>query len=115
MRDCSSKHVCMAHNCIPRTHILLPEGHTPESIRAPADAAWLHDIALRDLALHEKHAACIDAKGDVYQWGEGFFDSSRTAEASKPLLTLRGKVCECALSPYKYSGISSLIVRDSRQ
>ncbi|KAJ3476287.1 hypothetical protein NLI96_g11263 [Meripilus lineatus] len=74
-----------------KTHILFPEGQSPESVRTPADAAWLSDVALRDLVLHEKHAACIDARGDVYQWGEGFFDSSRAAESTKPLLTLRGK------------------------
>ena len=57
-------------------------------------ADWLKDIALRDLALQEKHAACIDAKGDVYQWGDGFFGSSESSSSSsgKPLLTLRGKV-----------------------
>jgi len=48
-------------------------------------------VALRDLQLHEKHAACIDARGDVYQWGEGFFGEALKAVRS-PKLSLRGKV-----------------------
>ena len=58
-------------------------------------ADWLKDVALRDVALHEQHAACIDAKGDVYQWGDGYFGTVGSGNAStsgKPVLTLRGKV-----------------------
>ena len=82
-------------HCICRTHTLSLDDHIPESIRAPAVTDWLKDVALRDLVLHERHAACIDAKGDVYQWGDGFFGSTGTENAStsgKPALTLRGKV-----------------------
>ncbi|OBZ75617.1 Protein FMP25, mitochondrial [Grifola frondosa] len=56
-----------------RAHLLSVDGELPESIRTPATAEWLENVALRDLALHEKHAACVDARGDVYQWGDGFF------------------------------------------
>lgn len=42
------------------------------------------------MALHERHAACVDARGDVYQWGNGFFGSK--ADAKGPKITLRGKV-----------------------
>ena len=42
------------------------------------------------MALHERHAACVDARGDVYQWGDGFFGSKSDAKA--PKITLRGKV-----------------------
>ncbi|KAI6036529.1 regulator of chromosome condensation 1/beta-lactamase-inhibitor protein II, partial [Pisolithus microcarpus] len=42
----------------------------------PQTSAWLENVALRDLALHERHAACVDARGDVYQWGDGFFSSA---------------------------------------
>lgn len=50
-------------------------------------------VALRDLAFHEKHAACVDAAGNVYQWGDGFFDLPSDNQASpEPALTLSGKV-----------------------
>jgi len=42
------------------------------------------------MALHERHAVCVDARGDVYQWGDGFFASK--PDAKVPKLTLRGKV-----------------------
>lgn len=42
------------------------------------------------MALHERHAASVDARGDVYQWGDGFFGLKSDAKA--PKLTLRGKV-----------------------
>ncbi|TFY78019.1 hypothetical protein EWM64_g5994 [Hericium alpestre] len=46
-----------------KAHILLLDGDV-EQIRNPAVASYLEDVALRDLALHATHAACIDAKGD---------------------------------------------------
>lgn len=58
-------------------------------------AGWLQNVALRDLALHENHAACVDARGDLYQWGDGFFglsDSAQDSRSMTPKLTLRGKV-----------------------
>jgi alpha-tubulin suppressor-like RCC1 family protein len=58
-----------------------------DSVRNPAGAEWLKDIALRDLTLQERHAACVDAKGDVYQWGAGFSPSF-----TEPTITLRNKV-----------------------
>lgn len=65
-----------------------------EYVRTPAVADWLNGVALRDLSMHERHAACVDASGDVYQWGDGFFGSSESASTSgKPVSTLRGKVC----------------------
>ncbi|KAJ3541331.1 hypothetical protein NM688_g6101 [Phlebia brevispora] len=78
-----------------KTHLLASDDHVPESVRTPAVADWLKDVALRDLVLHEQHAACIDAKGDVYQWGDGFFSAqgpkASTSTSGKPVLTLRGK------------------------
>lgn len=58
----------------------------------PVNTNWLKDVALRDLALHERHAACVDARGDIYQWGDGFFGSRPRSEAQEPKLTLCGKV-----------------------
>jgi alpha-tubulin suppressor-like RCC1 family protein len=71
--------------------ILSPEVSSEETLRTPTVAKWLDGVALRDLQLHQKHAACIDARGDVYQWGEGFFGESLRGVRS-PKLTLRGKV-----------------------
>ncbi|KAI8998804.1 RCC1/BLIP-II [Trametes punicea] len=72
-----------------RTHVL--EDDLPESIRVPTPSEWFDNIALRDLALHENHAACVDARGDVYQWGDGFFGNEPGSSHGKPRLTLRGK------------------------
>lgn len=73
-----------------KTHVLDFDEQTPESIRTPAAAAWLENVALRDLALHERHAVCVDARGDVYQWGDGF-GSKPGSSSGKPALTLKGK------------------------
>ncbi|KAG6832413.1 hypothetical protein H0H87_001573 [Tephrocybe sp. NHM501043] len=58
-------------------------------IRTPSVAAWLDGVALRDLAIHKDNAACVDSRGDVYQWGKGF--SSDDVGKRKPTLTLREK------------------------
>lgn len=74
-----------------RSHVLSISEDIEESIRSPAVANWLENVALRELALHERHAACVDARGDVYQWGDGF--AGRPGSSSgKPIRTLRGKV-----------------------
>lgn len=80
-----------------RAHIISPDASDAAQIRSPAVASFLQDVALRDLAVHATHAACVDGRGDVYQWGDGFF-GQRSASASgddrlgKPVLTLQGKV-----------------------
>ncbi|KAI0670555.1 RCC1/BLIP-II [Trametes maxima] len=71
------------------THTL--DGELPESVRLPTSSEWFNNVALRDLALHEQHAACVDARGDVYQWGDGFFGTESGSSHGKPRLTLRGK------------------------
>ncbi|KAJ6623449.1 regulator of chromosome condensation 1/beta-lactamase-inhibitor protein II [Mycena sp. CBHHK59/15] len=65
---------------------ILPSSTT---IRKPFVASWLDNVALRDLVLHQSHAACVDARGDVYQWGKGYLP--RTLEDEKPKRTLSGK------------------------
>lgn len=70
---------------------MLPNGPTTEPIRTPAVAEWLNNVALRDLQFHHTHAACVDARGDVYQWGDGFFGKA-FAGVRSPKRTLRGKV-----------------------
>lgn len=59
-------------------------------------------MALRDLAVHAAHAACVDGRGDVYQWGDGFFAGEQSASGDgKPVLTLRGKVRTTTLPPFE--------------
>lgn len=59
-------------------------------IRTPSIAEWLDGVALRDLAIHNDTAACVDSRGDVYQWGNGF--TGGDDRKKKPILTLREKV-----------------------
>ena len=73
-----------------RNHIL--DGELPESVRVPANSNWFKNVAMRDLVLQENHAACVDARGDVYQWGDGFFGSAPGSSNAQPELTLKGKV-----------------------
>ncbi|KAG2077976.1 RCC1 BLIP-II [Suillus decipiens] len=70
-------------------NLIDPNEPGVQRVQYPVNASWLKDVALRDLALHERHAACVDARGDVYQWGGGFFGSNPTSK-SEPKLTLRG-------------------------
>ncbi|KAG9008041.1 hypothetical protein FRB94_013806 [Tulasnella sp. JGI-2019a] len=64
-------------------------------------------VALRDLAFHEKHAACVDAAGNIYQWGDGFFDLPGDNQGQKPVLTLSGKdITSIALSGSKVYALS---------
>ncbi|OJT08890.1 Protein FMP25, mitochondrial [Trametes pubescens] len=72
-----------------KAHIL--EDDLPESVRVPTPSEWFDNVALRDLALHEQHAACVDARGDIYQWGDGFFGNEPGSSHTKPRVTLRGK------------------------
>lgn len=60
-------------------------------MRQPTIAKWLEGVALRDLQLHRTHAACVDARGNVYQWGDGFFGPTSKGSA-KPMPTLMGMV-----------------------
>ncbi|KAH9989777.1 regulator of chromosome condensation 1/beta-lactamase-inhibitor protein II [Russula vinacea] len=81
-----------------RAHIISPDASDAAQIRTPAVASFLQDVALRDLAVHATHAACVDGRGDVYQWGDGFFGGQPSAAAAaasgddrKAMLTLQGK------------------------
>ncbi|KAJ7470577.1 regulator of chromosome condensation 1/beta-lactamase-inhibitor protein II [Mycena latifolia] len=72
-----------------RAKILSPLLPSSITIKKPFAATWLDNVALRDLALHERHAACVDVRGDVYQWGEGFASSG--LDDGCPTRTLSGK------------------------
>ncbi|KAI6166953.1 regulator of chromosome condensation 1/beta-lactamase-inhibitor protein II [Pisolithus thermaeus] len=76
-----------------KSHIINPTEPKVDVVQYPTNVSWLENVALRDLALHERHAACVDARGDVYQWGDGFFSSVSTfkPEARRPKPTLIGK------------------------
>ena len=75
-----------------RSHIISPDASDAAQIRTPAAASFLKDVALRDLAVHATHAVCVDGRGDVFQWGDGFFGASEEATTKAPVMTLRGKV-----------------------
>ena len=85
----SNKYVILSfflyYNSFVRFNLLSPD--SVDTIQTPQSVPWLRDVALRDLALHEKHGACVDVKGNVYQWCSGI-----TIPNSKPTLSLRGKV-----------------------
>ncbi|KAI0261837.1 regulator of chromosome condensation 1/beta-lactamase-inhibitor protein II [Gloeopeniophorella convolvens] len=74
-----------------RSHIISPDAAGADQTRTPSEVSFLQDVALRDLAVHTSHAACIDARGDVYQWGDGFFGTTSAQSQREPILTLRGK------------------------
>jgi hypothetical protein len=78
-----------------RNHLINPERDSNDCIKFPTYAPELFQSPLRDLALSSSHAACVDASGDVYQWGDSFFGSEHT-ESKRPQLTLQGKVRERA-------------------
>ncbi|KAL1680822.1 regulator of chromosome condensation 1/beta-lactamase-inhibitor protein II [Schizophyllum commune] len=78
-----------------------------ESLRLPSLANWLNGVALRDLALHESYGACVDAKGDVYQWGDGYSGVDPPKDA-KPAATLRGKnIVQLQLTESRLFALSS--------
>lgn len=77
-------------------------------IRSPTIAAWLDNVALRDMQLHRRHSACVDARGDVYQWGDGFLGSAALQGAAKPIPTLTGKnIVKLQLTDYKVYALSA--------
>ncbi|KAH8117476.1 RCC1/BLIP-II [Phellopilus nigrolimitatus] len=63
--------------------LISPTTPESDSFRVPSNVPWLKDVALRDLALHERHGACVDARGDLYQWDK---------ETQGPILSLMGSV-----------------------
>ncbi|KAI0736633.1 RCC1/BLIP-II [Fomitopsis betulina] len=90
-----------------KSHVLSISEDVEESIRSPAVANWLENVALRALVLHERHAACVDARGDVYQWGDGFERRSGTS-SGKPVRTLRGKnIVRLQLTPTRVYALSA--------
>jgi hypothetical protein len=89
-----------------RSGIISPGESDAVQIRTPAVASFLQDVALRDLAVHAAHAVCVDGRGDVYQWGDGFFGKESASGNRKPVLTLQGKVRPSHFR-YKWGGTLS--------
>ncbi|QRV86213.1 RCC1/BLIP-II protein [Ceratobasidium sp. AG-Ba] len=86
---------------------ILAPGVLKDNIRLPQDVPAWTDVALRDLALHEKHAACVDAAGDVYQWGTGYYGELAEAQVGEPQRTLTGKnISKVALSAARVFALS---------
>ena len=84
-----------------RDSLLSPTDPETEVFRNPTNVPWLKDVALRDLALHEKHGVCADARGDVYQWN---------ANTGGPVLTLAGKVCSSCSQSGTFSSAERLLL-----
>ncbi|PWN40879.1 RCC1/BLIP-II [Ceraceosorus guamensis] len=56
--------------------VVAPDAPSLTLVKTPRPISYFEGMALRSIALMEKHGVCVDAAGDVYQWGLGFFDSS---------------------------------------
>ena len=87
-------------------------------IRTPTVASFLRDVALRDLAVHATHAVCVDGRGDVYQWGDGFFLGQEQQPAPggagdrMPVLTLKGKVRPVLTPPLLHALMMLIALHD---
>lgn len=88
-----------------KNKLISPDAPSSESLRTPS-ASDLTLPPLRDLALHAAHGALVDARGDVYQWGDAHFgDTSR--DNREPMPTLTGKdITSVALSGRKLYALS---------
>ncbi|KAH7340338.1 regulator of chromosome condensation 1/beta-lactamase-inhibitor protein II [Rhizoctonia solani] len=84
---------------------ILAPGSNKDFIRTPEEALPWTGVALRDLAFHEKHAACVDAAGDVYQWGDAYYGEGKSGTG--PQRTLSGKnISQVALSATRVFALS---------
>ncbi|KZV90442.1 hypothetical protein EXIGLDRAFT_837841 [Exidia glandulosa HHB12029] len=75
-----------------KSKLISPEASAADSFRSPA-ALDLQLPPVRDLALAATHGALVDARGDVYQWGDGHF-GTRSVDNREPMATLKGKRLE---------------------
>lgn len=77
-----------------RYNVVAPDAPQVTLIRSPRSIPFFDGVALRDINLQEKHGVAVDANGDIYQWGLGFFDPSvreMTAVEDVPLGRRREK------------------------
>ncbi|KAK4688431.1 hypothetical protein P7C73_g1683, partial [Tremellales sp. Uapishka_1] len=55
------------------------------TLKRPTPLPQLGSTPLRDLIVHEKYGACLDARGDIWMWGAGYDPSGAVGKS------LRGK------------------------
>lgn len=67
-------------------YLTLSPDRTVKVFKRPTPMAQLGATPVRDLAIHEKYGACIDASGDLWMWGVGYDPSGQVGRS------LRGKV-----------------------
>lgn len=85
-----------------RYNVVAPDAPSVTLIRSPRSIPFFDGVALRDICLQEKHGVAVDAQGDVYQWGLGFFDPSvreMTAIEDVPLGRRREKAAANVRAP----------------
>ncbi|KIO32474.1 hypothetical protein M407DRAFT_213529 [Tulasnella calospora MUT 4182] len=89
-----------------KSHAISPSDSYDSKLPTPLSKLSGVGTALRDLAFHEKHAACVDASGNVYQWGDGFYGDASSTDG--PVLTLKGKnIVKVCLSNSKVYALSN--------
>uniref|UniRef100_V5ERW9 Putative mitochondrial protein n=2 Tax=Kalmanozyma brasiliensis (strain GHG001) TaxID=1365824 RepID=V5ERW9_KALBG len=98
-----------------RYNVVAPDAPQVTLIRSPRSIPFFDGVALRDINLKEKHGVAVDANGDVYQWGLGFFDPAvleptaiedvplgrRREKAGANLTAPRGSTASLVLNPVK--------------
>lgn len=98
---CSQRRILRNNTLLPPTSATTSTQNMLKTARPTPYIA--KSTPLRDLVLAEKYAAAVDAKGDLWLWGNGYWDESfrRNAQEQKESLherakaqkSLRGKVC----------------------
>ncbi|TKY87366.1 hypothetical protein EX895_004043 [Sporisorium graminicola] len=98
-----------------RYNVVAPDAPQVTLVRSPRSIPFFDGVALRDINLQEKHGVAVDANGDVYQWGLGFFDPAlreaaaiedvplgrRREKASANLNAPLGSTASLVLNPVK--------------
>lgn len=85
-----------------RYNVVAPDAPQVTLVRTPRSIPFFDGVALRDINLQEKHGVAVDANGDIYQWGLGFFDPAlREAAAIEdvPLGRRREKISSNQQAP----------------
>jgi hypothetical protein len=80
------KFSCLSNAQVVRNSLLVPDSSL-KSVKTPIPSPALINTALRDLKVSEAYGACIDARGDVYEWGPGYSKADR-----RPQKVFSGKV-----------------------
>jgi hypothetical protein len=92
-------------------HLTLGAGAAASADRGahkrPTPLNFIGGTPLRDLVVHEKYGAAVDARGDLWMWGAGYDPSGEIGRS------LRGKVGQVHLQPrltFRNSPRSSLLM-----